>query len=42
MQGYERFYRIRLGDYRIGLELVGDELIFTRFLHRKEVYKYFP
>lgn len=42
MQGYERFYRIRLGDYRIGLEFVDGELIFTRFLHRKEVYKYFP
>ncbi len=42
MQGYERFYRIRLGDYRIGIEFVDGELIFTRFLHRKEVYKYFP
>lgn len=42
MQGYERFYRIRLGDYRIGIEILNDEIIFTRFLHRKEVYKYFP
>jgi mRNA interferase RelE/StbE len=31
MQGYEHFYRIRLGDYRIGIELVEDVLIFTRF-----------
>ena len=42
MQGYDNFYRIRLGEYRIGIELVDDEIIFTRFLHRKEVYKYFP
>lgn len=42
MQGYDSFYRIRLGDYRIGIEVVNDEIIFTRFLHRKDIYKYFP
>ncbi len=42
MQGYDSFYRIRLGGYRIGLEIINDEIIFTRFLHRKDVYKYFP
>jgi mRNA interferase RelE/StbE len=42
MQGYDNFYRIRIGEYRIGIEIIDDEIIFTRFLHRKEVYKYFP
>ena len=42
LQGYETFYRIRIGDYRVGIEVLNDELIFTRFLHRKDVYKYFP
>jgi mRNA interferase RelE/StbE len=42
MQGYDSFYRIRLADYRIGIEIINDEIIFTRFLHRKDVYKYFP
>ena len=42
LQGYDTFYRIRIGDYRIGLEIINDEIIFTRFLHRKDVYKYFP
>ena len=42
LQGYETFYRIRFGDYRIGIELVEDEMVFTRFLHRKDIYKYFP
>lgn len=42
MHGYDHFYRIRLGEYRIGIEVLGDELVFVRFLHRKEVYKYFP
>ena len=40
--GYKSFYRIRIGDYRIGIDLVQDKIIFTRFLHRKEIYKYFP
>ncbi len=42
LKGYETFYRIKLGDYRIGIEIVQDEIIFTRFLHRKEVYRFFP
>lgn len=42
MQGYDTFYRIRLGEYRIGIEIVDDRIIFVRFLHRKDVYRYFP
>jgi mRNA interferase RelE/StbE len=42
MQGYDSFYRIRSGEYQIGIEIVNEEIIFTRFLHRKDVYKYFP
>jgi mRNA interferase RelE/StbE len=42
MQGYDTFYRVRLGDYRMGIEIVEDKVIFARFLHRKDVYKYFP
>lgn len=42
MQGYDSFYRIRLGDYRVGIEVLENEIIFVRFLHRKEIYKSFP
>ncbi|NUN66228.1 type II toxin-antitoxin system RelE/ParE family toxin [Pseudanabaena biceps] len=43
MQGYDSFYRIRLlGDYRVGIEVLEDEVIFVRFLHRKDIYKFFP
>ena len=42
LQGYDSFYRIRLGDYRIGMEVIENEIIFTRFLHRKDIYKSFP
>lgn len=42
LQGYDSFYRIRIGDYRVGLEALDDELVFARCLHRKDIYKYFP
>lgn len=35
-------FRIRLGDYRLGLTIENDTVFFVRFLHRKEIYKYFP
>ncbi|RKX61790.1 MAG: type II toxin-antitoxin system RelE/ParE family toxin [Thermodesulfobacteriota bacterium] len=38
----KNFWRIRIGDYRIGLETEGNTLIFVRILPRKEIYKYFP
>lgn len=42
LKGYETFYCIKIGDYRIGLEISEEKLIFTRFLHRREVYRFFP
>ena len=42
LRGGERYHRIRIGDYCLGLILEGDTVIFVRFLHRKDVYRYFP
>ena len=42
LQGGENFYRIRVGEYRIGAVLTGDSLVLVRFLHRKDIYRYFP
>ena len=42
LKGYETFYRIRIGDYRIGVDITANKVIFTRILHRREIYKYFP
>ncbi len=42
LQGYKEYYRIRIGDYRLGLRLENDSVIFERFLSRKDIYKYFP
>ncbi|HAZ46655.1 MAG TPA: plasmid stabilization protein [Cyanobacteria bacterium UBA11369] len=36
------YYRIRVGDYRIGMAVNENIVIFVRVLHRKEVYRYFP
>lgn len=42
MKGANVYYRVRVGDYRLGLKLDGRKLIAVRFLHRKEIYRYFP
>jgi mRNA interferase RelE/StbE len=42
LQARGDYYRIRLGDYRIGLEIENDTVTFVRVLHRREVYRYFP
>ncbi|MBK7966444.1 MAG: type II toxin-antitoxin system RelE/ParE family toxin [Bacteroidetes bacterium] len=35
-------FRIRIGDYRIGLKLEKETLTFVVFGHRKEFYNEFP
>ncbi|HMM80520.1 MAG: type II toxin-antitoxin system RelE/ParE family toxin [Acidobacteria bacterium] len=42
MRGSREYYRIRIGDFRIGLKLDGETLVFIRFLNRKDIYRYFP
>ncbi|MFQ6036269.1 MAG: type II toxin-antitoxin system RelE/ParE family toxin [Sedimentisphaerales bacterium] len=42
LRGGEGYYRIRIGDYRVGLVAKADTVVFVRFLHRKDVYRYFP
>ncbi|MHB8337848.1 MAG: type II toxin-antitoxin system RelE family toxin [Ignavibacteriaceae bacterium] len=43
IKGYSSYYRIRVGDYRLGFEEIsGQGINLIRFLHRKEVYRYFP
>lgn len=36
------YYRIRVGDYRIGIKLENNIIKFIRCLHRNEIYKKFP
>lgn len=35
-------YRIRIGDYRIGLRVEEQTVVFARVLHRRDIYRYFP
>ena len=42
MSGADGFYRVRIGDYRIGVSVSGDEVEFVRVLHRRDIYRYFP
>ncbi len=42
MRGYSNRYRIRIGDYRVGIEVDGDIIEVFRALHRREFYRYFP
>ena len=40
LKGFESEYRI--GDYRICLIIENRKITFVRFLHRKDIYKFFP
>ena len=42
LKGYRIHYRIRTGDYRIGITIEGDTVTFLRCLPRKDFYKVFP
>jgi len=42
LTGYKTYYRIKVKDYRIGLNIIDNTIYFVRFLHRKDIYKVFP
>jgi len=42
IKGEDNAYRIRVGDYRICVFIENETVTFSRVLHRKEVYRYFP
>ena len=42
LKGESNYYRLRHGDYRIGLIIEHDVVKFVRVLHRRDIYRYFP
>jgi mRNA-degrading endonuclease RelE of RelBE toxin-antitoxin system len=42
IEGYDNYYRLRVGDYRLGLKLSGNTIELIRFLHRRDIYRRFP
>ena len=42
LKGSNTAYRIRVGDYRIGLHISNNVVEFSCFMNRKEIYRFFP
>ena len=42
LSGYKNYYKIRFGDYRLGVRFSDNVLYIERILHRKEIYRYYP
>lgn len=42
LKGYDIYYRIRIGDYRIGIKIENEIVYFVIFEHRKTIYRNFP
>jgi mRNA interferase RelE/StbE len=40
--GAAGFFRVRIGDYRVGIAADGDTVEFVRVLHRRDIYRHFP
>ena len=42
LKGFENYYRVKIGDYRLGFFYDEKRIDLIRFLHRKDIYKKFP
>jgi len=43
LTGYKNYYRIRIGDFRIGFEYLNENTIRLIIIaHRKDIYRNFP
>ncbi len=42
IKGSKNYYRIRVGEYRLGLIITSKQAELIRFIHRKDIHKYFP
>ena len=42
MTGYKNYFKIRFGDYRVGIKKENNIFIIETVKHRREIYKYFP
>lgn len=40
--GAENCFRIRIGEFRIGIIIEDDTVDFVRCLNRRDLYRYFP
>ncbi len=42
LKGFSTYFRIKIGEYRIGLAMENDTITFVRLLPRREIYRFFP
>jgi mRNA interferase RelE/StbE len=42
LRGANNYFRVRVGDYRLGLLIENETVVFVRCLNRREIYRYFP
>jgi len=35
-------FRVKIGSFRIGFTFADNTILFKRFLHRKDIYRFFP
>ena len=42
LAGEGGYYRARIGDYRLGISVEDNVVVLVRFLHRSEIYRFFP
>lgn len=42
MTGYKDCFKVRFGQYRIGLTKINNVITIETIKHRKEIYKFFP
>lgn len=40
--GHKDYYRLRLQDYRVGIQAMEDHIILACIYHRREIYQRFP
>lgn len=42
LKGFPDYYRLRFGNYSVGLRIEEETIIFERVMHRKDIYRYYP
>lgn len=43
LSGYKDKARIKINDFRVAFVIINeDEIVLSRVLHRKDIYRYFP
>ncbi|MFN0277961.1 MAG: type II toxin-antitoxin system RelE family toxin [Pyrinomonadaceae bacterium] len=42
MHGYRSCFKVRFGDYRVGLIYENEVIVVKVVMHRREIYRFFP